>query len=141
MLDIFEPLDRVQIPCPGHISDYVRCPPEGGARGLFSDVLSMGGFLLFAVLGFVALSRFYRAAARHPAAALSYLVSGLVYELFPIAGIIVATNFEPKGQNLLFEPQFYVAAAIFFAVGTALAMLGALIERFARGEPRPVRGA
>lgn len=141
MLDIFEPLDRVKIPCPGHISDYVRCPPEGGARGLFSDVISMGAFVVFAVLGFIALARFYRAAPWHPGAALIYLASGVVYELFPIGGIIVAANFEPKGQNLLFESSFYIAAAIFFILGTLLAVLGVLMERMARRAQRPVRGA
>jgi hypothetical protein len=141
VLDIFEPLDRVTIPCPGHISDFVRCPPDGGARGLVSDFLSMGGFLFFAVLGFVALARFYRVAPWHPGAALLYLASGVVYELFPIAGIIVAANFEPKGQNLLFEPSFHIAAAIFFTVGTVLAALGVLMERAARREQRPARGA
>ncbi len=119
--------------CPGSLSDYVRCPPDGGALGLRSDLVSLTIFFFFAVIGLVVLARFYRVSLRHPTAALAYLAAGITYELFPIAGIIVALNFEPKGQELLFHENnaFLVAAGIFFLMAAAFAALGGLAERLA----------
>ncbi len=134
-------LGPLAIPCPPPLPDYVRCPPDGGTRGLESDLVTMAIFFLFAAVGFGLLARFYRVSATHPAGSLAYLVAGIVYELFPIAGIIVATNFEPKGESLLFEPNFYVAASAFFVVGTVFAVLGVLLE-WAGGRRRAgARGA
>jgi len=106
-----------------------------------SDLVAMGIFFLFAAVGFGLLARFYRFSAAHPAGSLAYLAAGIVYELFPIAGIVVATNFEPKGQSLLYQPNFYVAAAAFFVVGTVFAALGAVLERAARRSRVPAHGA
>jgi hypothetical protein len=135
----------VLLACPDPLPDYIQCKPwPGGDAGLLSNFGSMGIFFMFAAIGFLVLARFYRVSAALPSVSLAYLAGGIVFELFPIAGIILVTNFEPKGQRLLLPDgdlvPFLVAAAAFFLVGAALTALGALGERSAARAPATTRG-
>lgn len=135
----------VLLACPDPLPDYIQCRPwPGGDAGLLSTFGSMAIFFFFATIGFVVLARFYRVSVDLPSVALAYLAGGIVFELFPIAGIILVTNFAPKGQSLLLPNGdlvlFLVAAGAFFLVGAVLTALGASGERSAARTRATSRG-